>query len=208
MTSETKHLDRKTVPSEQRHAVKAELIALQDELYAKKKPHSQAVIGQMLGGFSQTAIGKAMNRADLGEEVRDALLRYRRMTVEELLEKHSGGGTRDSAPPPPAAPTFDVEQELSTEDAKKLEAEFLPKVEENYPGLGMAAIRGVRSRPRLRSFDLRTCWEAIADVRFEQRGKPITSLDIIKVAQAILLDEGSPYPWEPAPAGRKKSGRR
>lgn len=90
-----------------------------------------------------------------------------------------------------------VERELASTDALKLQKRFLPSLEERYPGLGLPALRGLRSRPKLRSFDLSTCWEALASVRFEERGVAPTSLDLMRIAQATLLDEGEPLAEEP-----------
>jgi transcriptional regulator with XRE-family HTH domain len=96
-----------------------------------------------------------------------------------------------------------VERELATPEAKRLEAEFLPSLEESYPGLGKSAIRGLRARRQLRGYDLRTLWEALATVRFEERGVKPTSLGLINLAQARVLDEGDTED-APAPVAKPK----
>jgi hypothetical protein len=95
---------------------------------------------------------------------------------------------------------------FESEEAKKLEREFLPKLEARYPGRGMAAIRGLRARAKLRPYDLRTLWEALSDAKFEERGVEVTSLALINLAQGRVLDEGDTTDTPPSekPPGRRK----
>lgn len=198
---------RKQVPLEERLAVQAELRELENELHLARKPKSQFAIGQLLYGMSQPAVGKALNHAVLGEEVRDAVLRYRGLTIDELLAKHQATDPASSVlhVSDVASPPYASTDPLGTTEARELEKEFLPKVEKRYPNRGAAAIRGLRAREKLKPYDLRTLWEALSSVAFEERGEEVTSLDLINLAQARVLDEGDPGQ---APAAPRKTKRR
>jgi len=173
--------DRKTVPLEHRRAVQRAMKRLQKQLAAQDLPSSQAAIGQLIGkGYSQAAISKIISVAEVGEELFQDFLKFKKMTIEQLMAETDEG------------PAIDVETELSSPEAKKLEKHFRPRAEQNYPGLVMPALRGLRARPQLRGFDLLTVWEALADARFEQRGREVTSLDLINHVQNRLLDVGDP----------------
>lgn len=165
---------------------------LVDELIKERKqPGAAKALGVSQGYLNDFKHG---NRGGGGKILRGLAKLYPERAVELI------GGT----PLPQATAPDVVDQELSTPEAKKLEQRFLPEIEARYPGLGLPALRGLRTRPKLRGFDLRTCWEALASVRFEERGVPPTSLDLINVAQAALLDEGEPIEDdEPAPRRRR-----
>jgi len=82
-------VDRKLLPLQERYAVQIELKALQKKLASEGKDATQAGIGELLGGVSQPAIGKALNRAEMGPTIRDALLDHLGLTRAELLRRHT-----------------------------------------------------------------------------------------------------------------------
>lgn len=93
--------------------------------------------------------------------------------------------------------------ELQTLEALDLEREFLPKVEKRYPGLGKAAIAGLRAREKLRPYHLRTLWEGLADSRFQERGTVPSSLALINFVEGQVLNVGDPED-APEPTPKKK----
>lgn len=84
-------MDRKLLPKEEREAVQKCIRTLQKSLEAEGKDSTQAGIGELLGGISQPAIGKALNRAIVGPVIRDALLDHFGITRAQLLEEWGNG---------------------------------------------------------------------------------------------------------------------
>lgn len=78
------------LPEFERKAVALELHAIADELKTAGKPSSQADVGALLGGLTQAGVSKAM-KGELGHDVRDRVLRFRKTTIEALVAKHSTG---------------------------------------------------------------------------------------------------------------------